>query len=54
VYLLFLFGEILDIFTEFGKLILEFFLFELLNLSDFGEFGIGDRKVGRINFSVKY
>jgi hypothetical protein len=53
VYLLLLFGEVLYLLTEFGELVLKFFLFEFLYLSDFSEFGIGNGQVGGVDLCME-
>ncbi len=51
--LVLLFGQRLNLLAEFGELIFEFFLFEFLDLSDFGQFGVCYRHVRGVDFCLE-
>jgi hypothetical protein len=51
--LVLLFGQGLNLLAEFGELIFKFFLFELLDLPDFGQFGVCDRHVRGVDFCLE-
>lgn len=51
--LVLLFGQRLYLLAEFRELIFKFFLFELFNLSDFGQFGVCDRHVRGVDFCLE-